>query len=100
MTVTLRTRDTAAPARAPRVRRRPEGLTSHAVLLTTLSALALGACAKVGEDVFSRETAPFDEPIRAWIQRRRSTGGDTGFLISTRAGGPSVVIPMSMAIGA
>ena len=86
------------PTRLPRVRR-PRALTSHAVLLAALSVAALAACAKVGEDVFSKETAPFDEPIRAWFLTHQSKAGEQFFLLMTRAGAPSIVIPFSVAIG-
>ncbi|MDQ2665697.1 MAG: phosphatase PAP2 family protein, partial [Gemmatimonadota bacterium] len=87
-------------ARAPRIRRRPEGLAPHTALLIGLSTVALAACAKLGEDVFSKETAPFDEPIRDWFLAHHSSIGDRVFLTATRAGGPSVVIPLSVLAGA
>ncbi|MDB4908210.1 MAG: phosphoesterase PA-phosphatase related protein [Gemmatimonadetes bacterium] len=86
-------------ARAPRIRRKPEGLQSHVILLATLSTAALAGCLKVGEDVFSKETAPFDEPIRAWFLARQTALGERFFLFVTNSGGPSVVIPMSVVIG-
>ena len=86
-------------ARGPRIRRAPEALASHTILLTALSTLALAACAKVGEDVFSHETAPFDEPIRAWVQAHHTPAGERFFLLLSRVGGPSVVVPLSVAIG-
>ena len=88
-----------APKRAPRVRRRPEGLESHVILLAGLSTLALAGCLKVGEDVFSKETAPFDEPIRAWFLAHQTPLGERFFLLVTNTGGPSVVIPVSVVIG-
>ena len=87
------------PARVPRIHRRPEALTSHAILLAGLSAAALAACAKVGEDVFSKETAPFDEPIRAWALSHQSAAGERIFLVITNLGGPAVVIPLSVLAG-
>lgn len=84
---------------APRIRRRPEGLATHTLLLAGLSTIALAGCAKLGEDVFSNETAPFDEPVRRWLLAHRSNTADAVFLLATRAGGPSVVIPLSIAAG-
>ena len=66
--------------------------------LAGLSAVALAAFAKVGEDVFSKETAPFDEPIRAWVMRRRTRNRDRFFLFFTRVGAPSVIIPLTAAV--
>ena len=86
-------------ARAPRIRRRPWALGSHTLVLAGLSTAALAGCAKVGEDVFSKETAPFDEPIRHWVLTHRSGVADDVFLLATRLGGPSVVIPFSAAVG-
>ena len=83
----------------PRIRRRPEGLAPHYVLLAGLSTVALAACAKLGEDVFSSETAPFDEPIRDWFLTHQGVAGDRVFLLASRVGGPSVVIPFSVAVG-
>ncbi|CAN5817508.1 hypothetical protein BH11GEM1_BH11GEM1_19380 [soil metagenome] len=88
-----------ARTRAPRIRRRPERLAPHYVLLAGLSTIALAACAKLGEDVFSRETAPFDEPIRNWFLTHQGAAGDRVFLLASRVGGPSVVIPFSVAVG-
>ena len=96
--MTLRPADPTS-RRAPRVRRQPRALASHTILLTGLSTAALAACLKVGEDVFSKETTPFDEPIRAWFLSRQSATGEHFFLFVTRVGGPSVVIPLSVAIG-
>lgn len=88
------------PARAPRIRRRPEALASHTVVLVGLSTVALAACAKLGEDVFSKETAPFDDPIRHWALAHQSAIGDRVFVAASRAGGPSVIIPLSVLAGA
>ncbi len=86
-------------ARSPRIRRRPEALAPHATLLIGLSTVALAACAKLGEDVFSKETAPFDDPIRNWFLAHHSLIGDRVFVAASRAGGPSVVIPLSILAG-
>jgi membrane-associated phospholipid phosphatase len=83
----------------PRIRRQPHGLASHTVLLAGLSAVALAACAKVGEDVFSKETSPFDEPIRNWVLDHQSAAGEHLFTFASRAGGPSVVIPFCALVG-
>ena len=86
-------------ARAPRIRRRPRDLAAHTLVLAGLSTVALAACAKIGEDVFSKETAPFDEPVRTWFLTHRSGVADDVFLLATHIGGPSVVIPFSVAVG-
>jgi membrane-associated phospholipid phosphatase len=86
--------------RAPRIRRRPEALAPHTLLLVGLSTVALAACAKLGEDVFSKETAPFDEPIRHWFLAHQSRMGDRVFVAASRAGGPSAVISLSVIAGA
>lgn len=81
----------------PRISRRPRALATRTMALTGLSAVALAAFAKVGEDVFFKETAPFDEPVRAWVMRRRSRNRDRFFLFFTWAGAPGVIIPMTLA---
>lgn len=78
--------------------RRPEGLTSHAVLLGALSVAALAACAKVGEDVLDHESGAFDEAIRDWMLAHRSAGVRRAFLAATDVGSPSVLVPASLAI--
>jgi membrane-associated phospholipid phosphatase len=83
----------ASHSRGPRITRRPEGLGSHAAALVTLSALAIAAFAKVGEDVFDHETAPFDGPIREWMLGHQQRAVRDAFLVITRVGGPSAVIP-------
>ena len=84
----------------PRVVRRPLGLGSHAVALVAASAAAMAACAKVGEDVFNHETAPFDEPIRAWVLHNQNDATRYAFLVVTRIGAPSVIIPLAGAVAA
>ena len=78
--------------------RRPRALTADTLFLVTLSAAAIAACAKVGEDVFSKETAPFDEPIRAWMLARQSPAGRRFFLVITNVGSPTVIIPITAGI--
>ncbi|MGI8767360.1 MAG: phosphatase PAP2 family protein [Gemmatimonadaceae bacterium] len=89
---------TLAPANAPR--KRPRGLESHTVLLIGLSAAAIAACAKVGEDVFNHESGPFDEPIRKWILAHQEPALREVFLVVTRVAAPSVIIPSTAALGA
>ncbi len=89
---------TLAPANAPR--KRPRGLESHTVLLIGLSAAAIAACAKVGEDVFNHESGPFDEPIRKWILAHQEPALREVFLVVTRVAAPSVIIPSTVALGA
>jgi membrane-associated phospholipid phosphatase len=88
------------PAHAPRIRRRPEALAPHTLVLVGLSTVALAACAKLGEDVFDKETAPFDDPIRNWALAHQRPIGDRIFVAASRAGGPSVIIPLSVLAGA
>jgi Membrane-associated phospholipid phosphatase len=87
------------PARAPRIRRRPEALAPHTIVLIGLSTVALAACAKLGEDVFDKETAPFDEPIRKWVLAHQSAAADRFFLAASVVGGPSVIVPLSVVAG-
>lgn len=89
-----------SPARRPRVKRRPRGLTSHVVVLTGISVAALAACAKVGEDVLNHETEPFDEPIRDWVLGHQSAVARQIFLFATHAGSPRVIIPCTGAAAA
>lgn len=86
--------------RGPRTVRRPHGLASHTVLLVGVSVAAIAACAKVGEDVFNHESGPFDEPIRDWMLAHQTRAARQGFLIVTRVGAPSVMIPGSAAVAA
>lgn len=81
----------------PRVARRPRALAANTAIIIAVSAAALAACAKVGEDVFNHETAPFDEPIRAWTLAQQTRGVRTFFLVVTRAGAPAVIIPLTAA---
>jgi membrane-associated phospholipid phosphatase len=84
------------PARRPsHIARRPEALGSHTAALVAVSAAAMAACAKVGEDVFNKEAAPFDEPIRAWVLGHQSPDATGAFLLATRAGAPSVIVPFT-----
>lgn len=88
------------PAHAPRIRRRPEALAPHTLILVGLSTVALAACAKLGEDVFDKETSPFDDPIRNWTLAHQGALGDRLFGAASRIGGPSVIIPLSVLAGA
>ena len=83
-----------------RPRRRPRGLESHTALLIGVSTAAIAACAKVGEDVFNKETAPFDEPIRNWVLAHQAPAVRDAFLVITRVAGPSVIIPGTAALAA
>lgn len=87
-------------AMRPRITRRPRGLASHVVLLTGVSAAAIAACAKVGEDVFNHESAPFDEPIRDWVLVHQSSLARSVFLLATHAGSPKVLIPSTAVVAA
>ena len=81
----------------PRIARRPRALASHAILLGGVTLAALAACARIGEDVFSHETAPFDEPIRAWMLHHQTNGVRRLFLVVTHAGAPMSIIPVTAA---
>ncbi len=61
-------------------------------------AAAIAGCAKVGEDVLDHETAPFDEPIRAWVLARQTALGRRVFLVITNAGSPTILIPLTGAV--
>ncbi|MGI8508103.1 MAG: phosphatase PAP2 family protein [Gemmatimonadaceae bacterium] len=93
---------TGMTASSPRYspRRKPRGLESHAILLIGISAAAIAACAKVGEDVFNHESGPFDEPIRAWVLAHQLPAVHETFLVITRVAAPSVIIPCTAAISA
>lgn len=86
--------------RPPGIARRPETLGSHTAALVAVSAAAMAACAKVGEDVFNQEAAPFDEPIRAWVLAHQASAAREAFLLVTRVGAPSVVVPFTAATAA
>ncbi len=81
------------PTRQPA--RRPRHLATHTVVLASVSLAAIAGCAKLGEDVFSHETAPFDEPIRAFVLAHQEAGLRQFFLMVTRAGAPSTIIPIT-----
>jgi len=83
-----------------RPRRKPRELESHTALLIGVSTAAIAACAKVGEDVFNKETAPFDEPIRSWVLAHQVPAVREAFLIITRVAAPSVIIPGTAALAA
>jgi undecaprenyl-diphosphatase len=70
------------------------------VVLISVSAAALAACVKVGEDVFNHETEPFDEPIRDWMLAHQSAVAERMFLLVTHAGSPRVLIPCTGAAAA
>lgn len=80
---------------APRIR--PRELESHAAFLIGASAVAMAACAKLGEDVFNRESGPFDEPIRKWVLHHQVPILEAAFLAITRVASPSVIIPGTLA---
>lgn len=92
--------NTTRVAARPRIARRPHRLGTHAVALISVSAAAFAACAKVGEDVFNHETAPFDEPIRDWVLRHQDPRVRRAYLVATHLGAPSVVIPATALLAA
>lgn len=81
-------------------RRRPRDLAAHTTALVALSVAALAACARVGEDVFDHESAPFDEPIRDWVLAHQSPALHAAFLAATRVGAPSVLVPATVPLAA
>jgi membrane-associated phospholipid phosphatase len=83
-----------------RPRRRPRELESHTLLLIGVSTAAIAAFAKVGEDVFNKETAPFDEPIRRWVLAHQIPAVRETFLIITRFGSPAVIFSGTAALAA
>lgn len=85
---------------SPRIARRPHRLGTHAVSLIGLSAAAFAACARVGEDVLNRETAPFDEPVRDWVLRHQNPDVRRAYLLATHLGAPSVIVPATTLVAA
>jgi undecaprenyl-diphosphatase len=75
-------------------------LESHTALLIGVSTAAIAASAKVGEDVFNNETAPFDEPIRKWVLTHQTPAARNAFLVISRVAAPSVIIPCTAALAA
>ena len=47
--------------------------------------------------MFSHETAPFDEPIRAWMLDHQTSGVRRLFLVVTHAASPMSIIPVTAA---
>ena len=84
------------PAGSTGVARRPFGLASHTLVLLGVSAAALAACAKIGDDVADNETAHFDEPIRDFVLAHQSRPLRGIFRIATTVGAPSVVVPAAI----
>jgi len=60
----------------------------------------MAACAKVGEDVFNKETAPFDEPIRKWVLAHQVPAVRDAFLVITRVAAPTTIIPLTAVLAA
>ena len=82
----------------PRIVRRPRHLALRSIALTTLVSVAVAACVKVGEDVLDHKTAPFDEPIRAWVVARQTELGRRFILVITNVGSPTVFIPLTAVV--
>ncbi|CAN5424300.1 hypothetical protein BH09GEM1_BH09GEM1_40310 [soil metagenome] len=78
--------------------RQPRHLAPQTISLAVLVTAAIAACAKVGEDVLDHETAPFDEPIRAWMLARQTALGRRFFLVITNVGSPTVLVPLTGAV--
>lgn len=58
-----------------------------------LGTLALVGVAKIGEDVFSKETTGFDAAVQAWVLAHRHPLMQQLFVFITKVGGP---VPMSV----
>lgn len=84
-------------ARRLEPRMRPRELESHTAFLIGASAVAMAACAKLGEDVFNHESGPFDKPIRKWVLHHQTPILNGAFLAITRAASPAVIIPATLA---
>lgn len=70
------------------------------VLLIGVSTAAMAACAKVGEDVFNQEAGPFDKPIRNWVLAHQVPAVRDTFLMITRVGAPTTIIPLTAVLAA
>ncbi|MEO8561721.1 MAG: phosphatase PAP2 family protein [bacterium] len=79
----------------PRITRQPRRLAAQTASLAATIAVAIAACAKIGEDVLDHETAPFDEPVRTWVLARQTDVGRRFFLVVTNVGSPTVLIPLT-----
>jgi len=84
----------------PAVVREPRGLASHILLLLGVSAGALAACAKIGEDVLHHQTSPFDEPIRDFVLAHQSRSARGAFRVVTEAGAPRALVPAAGLVAA
>ncbi|HJQ20586.1 MAG TPA: phosphatase PAP2 family protein [Gemmatimonadaceae bacterium] len=69
-------------------------------LAVVLGAVALLACAKLGEDVFAHETGTFDDAVQHWMQAHQSPAATAIFLAITYCGsvGASLVAAALSAI--
>jgi len=65
-------------------------------LTVVLGVVALLACAKLGEDVFSHETGSFDEAIQSWIADHQSPPLYFFFLAITYLGSVGVMIGIAI----
>ena len=61
-----------------------------------LGVVALLACAKLGEDVFSHETGSFDEAIQSWVDRHQSPPLYFLFLAITYLGSVGAMIGIAI----
>jgi undecaprenyl-diphosphatase len=67
--------------------------------VVALGAVALLACAKLGEDVFHHETSTFDGAVRQWVLAHQSPAAHTFFLWITTVGSVTPMIIVAV-IGA
>jgi membrane-associated phospholipid phosphatase len=65
-------------------------------LTVVLGVVALLACAKLGEDVFSHETGTFDEAIQRWVDGHQSTPLYFVFFVITYLGSVGAMIAIAL----
>jgi undecaprenyl-diphosphatase len=66
-------------------------------LTVVLGTVALVACAKLGEDVFSHETGTFDEAIQSWVDGHQNTFLYFFFFVVTYFGSVPVMLGLAVA---
>jgi undecaprenyl-diphosphatase len=66
------------------------------VLLGVVSAAALAACAKIGDDVIDHDSLAFDRAVREWTLANQRPRIRQAFGVATHVGAPSVVVPIAL----